>query len=314
MRAFLATSLSLLLATVMLGCGSSTSDTGGSGSSGSSGAGGSTGGLAGTGGSGASGGTSAAGGTGGASASGGAGGSGGNGGAGASGGASGNAPACPGVEPRAEVLGTTCREPDDCSTVPGGYCSPEFPTFNCGACLPSVRECENDDGCSTGEICAESAIPPCSCDAQGDTSCVPACTDDSCGDDERCADGHCEPISCSDGYTCGELFICAPERAAADPHGCSPRNCNEGYVCGDAYSCDTVSGSCVALHCREGGTAACPVNTECDEGSAGRGCQPKRCEVDADCDCGACINPCSGASCGPGTCQSRLWVCAQQAA
>ncbi|HLV21500.1 MAG TPA: hypothetical protein VKZ49_11475, partial [Polyangiaceae bacterium] len=106
-------------------------------------------------------------------------------------------------------------------------------------------------------------------------------------------------------------LVCAPGRTESDAHGCAPPNCNEGAACAPGFACDPMgSGQCEAVHCSEGGAAACPINQVCDATvSAGRGCLTKPCQTDADCDCGACIRTCSGEGCTSGTCQPRLWLC-----
>jgi hypothetical protein len=218
--------------------------------------------------------------------------------------------ACAGVEPRADVPGTTCRSAADCGT--GKICAEQQPV-GCGAELPPDRQCEAHDDCDAGDLCVE-ARTPASCTSGLATRCMAACTSDSCPEGERCNGGICELTPCDDGFQCAAGFVCAPERATSNAHGCAPRNCNEGYDCGAGYVCDpNGSGGCLAVHCREGGDSACPVNQTCDDESSGRGCMPKPCEVDADCDCGACIQRCSGADCPPGQCASRLWICTYEA-
>ena len=228
------------------------------------------------------------------------------------GGAGGASPACPGVEARPDVPGTTCRALDDCQLQ--YLCVDQPPSATCGACTIPERECENDDGCASGLKCLiDDSIDLCSCAGQLGSQCTARCTTDSCDAGERCNDGACEPTPCTDGFTCPELRVCAPERAGSDLHGCALRNCNEGYVCEAGYECDGATGNCLAVHCREGGSAVCPLNQVCDDAVAGRGCLPKPCEADANCDCGACIHLCSGAGCGPGQCHARLWVCSPPA-
>jgi hypothetical protein len=227
--------------------------------------------------------------------------------AGASQGGSSAGPACPGVQPLPDQPGTTCRSTDDCA--PQYSCSAQPLGLVCGACLPSVHECDSDEGCSAEMKCVPAEFDPCLCAGDPGTRCIARCTADSCADGERCSDGACEPVPCTEGYDCDELRVCAPERAGSDAHGCALRNCNEGYVCETGYACDAESGNCNAIHCREGGDAACRINQVCDDTSAGRGCQPKPCEIDSDCDCGACIHTCTGQGCGPGQCHDRLWLC-----
>lgn len=231
-------------------------------------------------------------------------------GSGGTGGASG--PACPGVEALADVPGTTCRSAADCR--PSWLCTAEAQSSQCGgAFLPAQRDCETGAQCAESERCVKAAPDPCRNGLA--TSCKPACSNDSCAADERCVDGLCEAVPCDDGFSCSELQVCAPDRVGSDVHGCAPRNCNEGYVCQAGFACDAESsGRCVAVHCREGGSAACAINQVCDEGAAGRGCLPKPCAADGDCDCGACVHRCTGSGCPPGECAPRLWLCTTAAA
>ncbi len=290
--------------------GSAGNKGGGGGSIGGSGAASGTGGGAGsTGGTFDSGGASASGGSAGSPTTGGAAGEGGT-GTGGNAGTPGDGPACPGVAPRADVPGTTCRSQDDCRN--GATCAPEY-GVGCGAQLPAQRLCESDQDCGDGKRCVEATVRK-PCEDGLETSCIPECTADSCGDGERCSNGLCEPVPCMDGFTCDELYVCAPDRAGADAHGCAPRNCNEGYDCDAGYSCDTQSGSCSAVHCREGGDAACPINFVCDDATGGRGCVPKPCATDEDCDCGACLHTCTGEKCPPGSCGPRLNLCVEPVA
>jgi hypothetical protein len=283
----------------------------GSGGSVSGGAGGASGGAGGSSGSGGASGGSGRAGAGGGGASSGSSGTGGTAGTSDSGGASGMAgaagegPACPGVAPRADEPGRTCRSSDDCTN--GASCESDF-SPGCGALLPAQRLCELDGDCASGSRCVEATVQQ-PCEDGLAASCVPECSADSCGDGDRCTDGICEPLPCTEGFDCDGLYVCMPGRPGADRHGCAPRNCNEGYECEAGYSCDAGTGRCNAVHCRQGGAAACPINQLCDDGSAGRGCLPKPCEEDGDCDCGACIHRCTGLGCPPGECAPRLYLC-----
>lgn len=219
----------------------------------------------------------------------------------------GSGPACPGVEPRADVPGQTCRSPEDCDS--GATCSPE-PFSGCGFCTQAPRACEDDDQCGEGEHCIEFESPEtCLCVYELASECRPSCTDTSCGAGYECIDETCLPQSCDNGFECAEGRVCAAERATADAHGCAPPHCNQGHQCEAGTACDTDTGECRVVHCSEDGAVACPVNTECDPEAPGRGCVPKACDADADCDCGVCIHTCSGPSCPPGQCAERLYVC-----
>lgn len=219
----------------------------------------------------------------------------------------GGGPACPGVEPRADVPGETCRSPDDCDF--GATCSPE-PISGCGFCIEPQRACEADEQCGEAERCVEfESLETCLCAFGLASECRPACTATSCGDGYECIDGACSPRSCENGYECDAGLVCASGRPTSDAHGCAQPNCHEGRQCEAGTACDAGTGECRVVHCSEGGTAACPVNTQCEPEALGRGCVPKPCDVDDDCDCGVCIQSCSGDSCPRGQCANRLYVC-----
>ena len=225
------------------------------------------------------------------------------------GGGSGGAdmPACPGFAPRADVPGTTCRSPDDCDS--GATCD-AVAFSGCGACINAERECEGDEQCDAGERCVEFAsLETCACSFELASQCRPACTATSCGDGEECDDEVCRPRSCENGFACDVNLVCAPGRVNSDVHGCAPPNCTEGRACEPGYACDAESGECRAVHCSEEGAMACPINTQCDAQAAGRGCSPKSCDADTDCDCGVCIHSCTGEPCPPGQCAGHLYLC-----
>jgi hypothetical protein len=71
------------------------------------------------------------------------------------------------------------------------------------------------------------------------------------------------------------------------------------------------TGRCLELTAEsERGAAACPINTICDPEAAGRGCLPKPCAVDSDCDCGVCMHHCSDLDCPPGPRTQTASTCA----
>ncbi len=81
---------------------------------------------------------------------------------------------------------------------------------------------------------------------------------------------------------------------------CGPSCTGGGTTCAAGERCDP-SGHCVALSCATG--YACGSNTRCDVGAPGadeHGCVRQTCTVDAECDCGACVE----GRCydGPGQC------------
>lgn len=186
-------------------------------------------------------------------------------------------PACPGVEPRADVPGETCRSAEDCDN--GASCVPE-PYAACGACVHAPRECEDDDQCGEGEHCVEfESGLSCLCSRELASECRPLCTETSCDEGYECVDGSCRPRSCTDGFQCASGTVC-----------------------------DVTTGECRIVHCNEEGAEPCPMNTKCDPTAPARGCSTMECDVDADCDCGACIQNCTGQDC-TGRCVRRLYIC-----
>jgi len=194
----------------------------------------------------------------------------------------------------------TCRSNNDCS-VPQ-YCVAD-PLAGCGTCLPAQNLCASDGDCTGGAVCAPGPDLSCLCDGRG-TLCVAACTENSCAQGEVCQeDGHCVPASCTQTYMCPAGTVCS-SLIAGDEHGCAPMQCDtDDYTCPDGMVCDPEVGSdehgCRPLTCTESGE--CPLNHDCDPGSAGTGCVRRPCNGDGNCDCGACVF---------GTCQDHLYVCA----
>ena len=81
---------------------------------------------------------------------------------------------------------------------------------------------------------------------------------------------------CTEGYTCGSDFACAPGDLVADSyyHGCRRKTCSE---------------------------VGCAVNYTCrPEIAPPNDCVKKTCAKDGDCDCGACVF---------GGCESRPFMC-----
>ena len=188
-------------------------------------------------------------------------------------------PVCPGVDPPAAGY-SLCRLQSDCpsgldcrsDTSTGPSCSP----IPCSMQpLPLPHDCSGDSACGVGKVCLSSpAQVPC-CSGLVTTSCAPACTSTSCSADQRCGTtGRCEPIPCTEGYTCPSNAVCQAGAAGADSHGCK------------ATSCNGIS---------------CPVNERCVlSSSIGPYCATKACSSDSDCDCGVCL---------AGACAVRLSIC-----
>jgi hypothetical protein len=73
---------------------------------------------------------------------------------------------------------------------------------------------------------------------------------------------------------CPAGFRCMTS-ASADAHGCSDISCADGFTCPPNYDCHPSS-------------------------TAAHHCDPRACNSDGDCDCGACIQ---------NVCRERLYVC-----
>ncbi|MBN2193345.1 MAG: hypothetical protein JW751_11065 [Polyangiaceae bacterium] len=214
---------------------------------------------------------------------------------GGSSGGTGNADVCPGVEPPDPGY-PTCRSQADCQASESCRSDPPTGAGLCGACLPTLVECDSDASCGAGSVCVTNP-DPCQCRGQG-TLCVPACTEDSCLPTEACAaDGHCVPRRCEEGFECPADQLCAPDRG--DEHGCAWAQCDLGErTCPEGFVCDPGSSltGCRRLLCSEGAT--CPDNHRCP--GDGDSCTRLSCTSDAECDCGACVN---------GTCMDRPYLC-----
>jgi hypothetical protein len=148
---------------------------------------------------------------------------------------------------------------------------------------------------------------PCPCDpsAMPGTHCEPKCTSSSCNRSERCeADGRCHIRPCDDGYDCAKDLKCAPKDAGADEHGCAPRSCaSDSFECADDLACaegqNTDANGCSQVSCADG--FSCAPNFDCHpKSSADHHCEKRSCKLDAECDCGFCIQD---------HCEPRLFVC-----
>jgi hypothetical protein len=251
---------------------------------------------------------------------------GGGGGTGAPGG-----PVCPGSDPPPAGY-ATCRQEADCKGLSCLQSVPSQP--GCGVLMGATTRCASDADCGPGSsVCEPYTVPPgpCTIAPYDGTQCTPPCTSTSCAADQQClASGHCQPIPCTQGYTCAAGLVCKVGDAAADPHGCAPLPCTQGYTCAaglvcqpdplvdvhgcapqpcsQGYTCPagtTCGGSsitdphgCSPIHCSA--THPCPVNTTCNPAGLGDGCTSRRCTHDAECDCGACVS---------GFCADHVGIC-----
>lgn len=194
----------------------------------------------------------------------------------------------------------------DCSRPAGEPCCQRQIT-----CDPTYRlvidEVSCTDGCVPPELCEDYAPPPpehptcrSASECSGGFPCVPVGTPPGCGiclPTVRECEGR---FSCEPGYVCVEEPTpcgCEPELSSFCRPVCSEDGCLEGERCGDV---------CEPIPCSEG--FGCPPNTYCpgpDEDPAGpvdaHGCARIGCAIDADCECGVCIDGLCQS--GPGICQ-----------
>jgi len=234
-----------------------------------------------------------------------------------------------------------CRSDADCPSAGQRCLSPNYSPPDLGGCVtgaaPPSANCARDLDCKAGEQCLIEKflchlIPRCK---------PSSCAQGGCSKDERCRpDGRCEPIPCTEGWSCPshlkcgadpmapgrdlhgcvprlctEDFICPPDQkcadpmsSARDPHGCVARLCTEGQACAPGRVCD-VGGygadarGCRVLTCADSGGPACPVWQRCDSLTVGT-TSIGTCYIiqcKTDSDCPCGI--CNGAcDSGPGTC------------
>lgn len=206
---------------------------------------------------------------------------------------------CPGVTPW-PASRVTCRTSTECEN---GYACVDTPFTGCGMCMMPAHECVSDADCGGG-LCEEyEQTGLCACGGLG-TKCIPHCLDVACAAGFTCDPaGRCQPLSCAEGFACASDMVCGPAGAGADIHDCRPRPCDAGFTCGEGTTCAMGSAGadehgCAPIHCMDGFT--CPVNTTCTTDPDGHGCQRLSCEVDTDCDCGACVG---------GVCESQIRIC-----
>jgi hypothetical protein len=86
----------------------------------------------------------------------------------------------------------------------------------------------------------------------------------------------CQPIPCTDGWTCIEGYVCDPQQSVLDVHGCAP------------------------ISCADEGGLACADYLECTKDGIGSGCEVITCVDSSDCNCGTCVL---------GICRPRPGVC-----
>ena len=160
-------------------------------------------------------------------------------------------------------------------------------------------ECESDQDCRTGEVCADNVcVPDVECrfnmDCGADEICVDqVCVPDAechfdrdCGSDEICVDHACVPdVECHFNLECDAGEICVDHVCISDVECNVDQDCDAGETC--------IGNKCVP-------DVECNVDQDCDAGETciGNKCVPDvECNVDQDCDAGEI---CVGNVCVPG--------------
>jgi hypothetical protein len=226
-------------------------------------------------------------------------------------GAGGAGPAiCPGASPAPDGY-ATCHTSSDC---PNDWDSCDIdPDPGCGIEEVATMTCAHDADCGAAFVCQDyyltgSCVDP--AQSHG-TECQSPCSAYTCDSTWAVcgSDGHCQPTPCGGGWACAAGEVCQAGSAGADMHGCAPQSCTDGYDCGAGVATCTPGGAgadahgCVPISCASG--YACGANQRCDApyGDAHH-CTKLQCQVDADCDCGACVEQ---------LCQVRIGVCVEPA-
>ena len=157
------------------------------------------------------------------------------------------ADACPGIACPPD----DCRTDADC-TAAGTfeYCVPPGVPPACGVGCAMMRDCELHEDCGEGQRCVEMVGPCCTAADPLESRCMPACAPGGCPTGQRCnADAICEPLPCTEGYTCPAHTTCT---GTGDDHGCARNPC-----VGDG---DCPGGACVSGSCYDGpGTCMGPA-------------------------------------------------------
>ena len=189
----------------------------------------------------------------------------------------------------------SCHSVADCGPIGPVKCCTGSPCWPASACPLAPILCASITGrfqCMVDSDCATKAGGKCVSTISGCPQCEyrncqyppdppPACTQspDSCAPSGRCqSNGTCAPVLCTEGTTCSVGSRCNVGSARANASGCELIPCNAGW--------------------------ACTENTRCTAPNdpASHGCLGVSCNVDADCDCGYCVN---------GGCAANLGFCSQ---
>ena len=141
------------------------------------------------------------------------------------------------------AAGDSCRSRRECGS--GEDCATPSDVPVCGIGCAAERGCATAADCGAGMACTEYVGACCAPWQDLSSRCTPACTVTSCGEGERCgASGACEPIPCSDGYSCPRQWRCVAAGSGVERHGC------QRIACTSDGDCDSP-GYCVEAQCRD---------------------------------------------------------------
>lgn len=161
---------------------------------------------------------------------------------------------------------------------------------------PNPQGCQNDEECSDGQACDQSACVASSCSCQdGQWLCTDDCAGGLCIEPPSC-DGN-NPVGCLDDAACGAGFVC-------DSSVCASSSCFCGE--GNVWNCtrDCGGGRCIAVDSLGCGDLAAPSGCSqygCPQGQTcvreGGECLPSSCFC-GEGDAWSCTRDCAGG----GTC------------
>ena len=181
----------------------------------------------------------------------------------------------------------TCEDDNNpCTTI---ACDPNI---GCATKL-SVGSCDDGDPCTTGDTCKKAVCTgkPATCDDAN------ACTADSCNPQNNGCNHSARIGPCDDGDACSEQGTCKDGVCKSAP------KCDDGNPC-SKNTCDTKTGKCASTlfsdgtFCDDGDT--CSNANKCTKGVCGGGVATCDCTDAGDCkDDG---NPCTQPACSAGKC------------